>query len=139
MLKTFVSNLTGAVRPDVLFPKKPIIHFYPETSKCPVCSSTAHVQKTEIKSVVTMDIGSFWAKQTILQCPHRHGTFKSKQLQDLVPKGGTFGFGVIIEIGYSLFVHCRSNQEIMAALAAKNISISEREISYLGRKFIIYL
>jgi len=89
--------------------------------------------------MTTMDIGSFRAKQTILHCPHNHGTFKSTQLQNLVPKGGTFGFDVIIEIGYSLFVHCRSNQETMSALAARNISISEREISYLGRKFIIYL
>ncbi len=139
LLKTFVANLTGAVQPDILFPKRPIIHFYPEISKCSVCDSTLHVQKTETKSVVTMDIGAFWAKQTILHCPHGHGIFKSTQLQNLVPKGGTFGFDVIIEIGYSLFVHCRSNQETMAALAARNISISEREISYLGRKFIIYL
>ncbi len=109
----------------------PYNHLVKIPSKCPVCSSTAHVQKTETKSVVTMDIGSFWAKQTILQCPYRHGTFKSKQLQDLVPKGGTFGFGVIIEIGYSLFVHCRSNQETMAALACvgdkKYIHFRERD------------
>ena len=139
LLKTFVANLTGAVQPDVLFPKRPIIYFYPEISKCPVCGSTLHVQKTETKSVVTMDIGAYGAKQTILHCPHSHGTYKSTQLQNLVPNGGTFGFDVIIEIGYSLFVHCRSNQETMAALAARNIFISERGISYLGRKFIIYL
>ena len=139
LLKTFVANLTGAVQPDVLFPKRPIIYFYPKNSNCTVCGSTLHVQKTETKSVVTMDIGGFGAKQTILHCPHSHGIYKSTQLQNLVPKGGTFGFDVIIEIGYSLFVHCRSNQETMAALAARNTSISEREISYLGRKFIIYL
>jgi hypothetical protein len=139
LLKTFVANLTGAVQPDVLFPEKPVIHFYPEISKCPVCDTTFHVQKTEIKSLSTMDIGEFYARQTILHCPHGHGIFKSRQLQNLVPRGGTFGFDVIIEIGYSLFIHCRSNQDTMAALAAKNILISDREISYLGRKFIIYL
>lgn len=139
LLKTFVANLTGAVQSNVLFPEKPVIHFSPEISKCPVCDTTLHVQKTEIKSVVTMDIGEFYAKQTIMNCPYGHGIFKSKQLQNLVPRGGTFGFDVIIEIGYSLFIHCRSNQDTMAALAAKNIFISEREISYLGRKFIIYL
>ena len=139
LLKTFVANLAEAVQPEVLFPKRPVIHFYPEISKCPVCGSALHVQKTEIKSMVTIDIGTFCAKQTILNCPHGHGIFKSTQLENLVPKGGTFGFDVIIEIGYSLFVHCRSNQETMAALLAKNIFISEREISYLGRKFIIYL
>ena len=86
-----------------------------------------------------MDIGAFIAKQTVLFCPHGHGSFKSRQLQNLVPKGGTFGFDVIVEVGMSLFVHCRSNQEIMAELAAQNVFMSEREVSYLGRKFIIYL
>lgn len=86
-----------------------------------------------------MDIGAFFAKQTVTYCPYGHGTFRSEQLRNLVPKGGTFGFDVIVEVGYALFVHCRSNQETMAELALKNVFISEREISYLGRKFIIYL
>ncbi len=86
-----------------------------------------------------MEIGAFRAKQTVLHCPHGHGIFRAEQLQNLVPKGGTFGFDIITEVGYSLFIRCRNNQETMAELAAKNIFISEREISYLGRKFIIYL
>jgi len=86
-----------------------------------------------------MDIGAFFAKQTVLVCPHGHGTFKSGLLQGLVPEKGTFGFDVIVEVGFALFVHSRSNQEIMAALATQNVFISEREVSYLGRKFIIYL
>ena len=39
----------------------------------------------------------------------------------------------------ALFVHCRNNQEIIKELAAKNVFMSEQEISYLGRKFVIYL
>jgi hypothetical protein len=39
----------------------------------------------------------------------------------------------------ALFVHCRNNQEIIKELAAQNVFISEQEISYLGRKFVIYL
>jgi hypothetical protein len=139
LFKVFLARLTEAVRADVLFPLRPTLHFHPEIQKCPVCNSTFHVQKTDTKTVVSMDIGAFLAKQTVLYCPHDHGTFKSKQLQNLVPKGGTFGFDVIIEVGFALFVHCRNNQEAMAELATKNVFISEREISYLGRKFIIYL
>ena len=86
-----------------------------------------------------MDIGAFCAKETVMFCPHDQKTFPSEQLQHLVPKGGSFGFDVIIEVGLSLFVRCRNNQEIMAELAVKNVFISEREISCLGRKFIIYL
>lgn len=86
-----------------------------------------------------MDIGAFQAKHTTFICPHDQEIFRSEQLNSLVPKGGTFGFDVIVEVGFSLFVHCHSNQETMAKLAAKNVFVSEREISYLGRKFIIYL
>jgi hypothetical protein len=46
------------------------------------------------------------------------------------PEGGTFGFDVIVEVGLALFVHCRNNIEIMTALAAENVFISEREVSY---------
>jgi len=117
-----------------------MLNFYPEIQYCPICSSTLRVQKTaDPKTVVTMDIGGFIARQTILFCPHGHGIFKSKQLQNLVPKGGTFGFDVIVEVGFALFVHCRSNREIMVELAARNVFVSEREISFLGRKFIVFL
>ena len=140
LLKSFIAKLTFAVRPDVLFSEKPILHFYPEVRNCPDCNSVLHVQKTaDPKTIVTMDIGAFFAKETVLYCPHGHGTLRSEQLRNLVPKGGTFGFDVIIEVGFALFVHCRSNQEVMADLTAKNVFISEREISFLGRKFIIYL
>ncbi len=89
--------------------------------------------------MVTLDIGAFLAKETVLYCLHGHGPFRSEQLRNLVPKSSTFGFDVIVEVGFGLFVHCRSNQEVMADLAAKNVFISESEISFLGRKFIIHL
>jgi len=97
------------------------------------------VQKTWPKTVVTMDVGAFWAKETVLYCPQDQITFNAEQLRNLVPEGGTFGFDVIVEVGLSLFAHCRNNREVMADLEAKNVFISEREVSYLGRKFIIYL
>lgn len=139
LLKESVGRLITKTRADTLFPQRPTLHFYPEISECPKCGSALNVQKTETKTVVTMDIGAFSAKETVLYCPHGHGKFRSEQLRNLVPKGGTFGFDVIIEVGLALFVHSCSNQEVMADLAAKNVFISDREVSYLGRKFIIYL
>jgi hypothetical protein len=140
LLKAFIDRLMGSLQAAALFDKKPVIHFDPEIQNCPVCNSILHVQKSaDPKTVVTMDIGAFVAKQSVLFCPHGHGIFKSRQLQKLVPKGATFGFDVIVEVGMSMFVHCRSNQEVIADLATKNVFMSEREVSYLGRKFIIYL
>jgi hypothetical protein len=72
-------------------------------------------------------------------CPHGHASLVSEQLRNLAPKKGTFGFDVIVEVGYLLFVHSCNNEEVMAKLASKNVFVSEREVSYLGRKYIIYL
>jgi len=97
------------------------------------------VQKTWEKTVVTMDIGAFRAKETVFQCPNDKAVFGSPQLRALVPVKGTYGFDVIVEVGMSVFVHSRNETEIMNELAARNIFISEREIGYMGRKFVIYL
>lgn len=139
LLKEFVDRLIAGAGAGALFPQVPTVHFYPETHECPTCGSVPHVQKTRTKKAVTMDIGAFCAKETVLFCPDDQTVFASNQLRDLVPARGTFGFDIIVEVGMALFVRCRNNQETMKELAAKNVFVSEREISYLGRKFIIYL
>ncbi len=139
LLSELVQKVIVNTSASILFPKAPILHFYPETHICPICGCELHVQKTITKTVVTMDIGAFNAKETVLFCPKHQKFFFSDQLHSLVPKGGTFGYDVIVEVGLALFVHCRNNREVMMSLAAKNVFVSEREISYLGRKFIIYL
>jgi len=134
-----MNRLIVGVGANVLFPEKPTIHFYPENRKCPICKSRLHVGKTRKKTLITMDIGAFQAKETVLFCPDDQRVFHSELLRQLAPIGGTFGFDVIVETGRLLFIQSLGNQEIMKKLAAKNVFVSEREISYLGRKFIIYL
>ncbi len=89
--------------------------------------------------MVTMDIGAFCVKETILECPQDKSIYFSKDLRNHVPAYCTFGFDVIEYVGKALFLHSRNNREIMKKLASKNIAISEREVSYLGQKFITYL
>jgi hypothetical protein len=86
-----------------------------------------------------MDIGAFQAKETILECPCDKEVFTSSQLRVLAPEHCTYGFDVIEHIGTRLFVHCCNEREIMKDLASRNIFISERQIGYLGRKFVVYL
>lgn len=86
-----------------------------------------------------MDIGPFEAREIVLQCPNDQAIFCSSQLRSLVPHKCTYGFDVIEYIGKELFVHCRNEREIRKALGYRNIFISEREIGYLGRKFVVYL
>jgi hypothetical protein len=71
--------------------------------------------------------------------PQDQTIIPSEQLRSLVPEGGTFGFDVIEAVGLALFAHCLNNQENIAKLAIENVFVSEREVSYLGRKFIFCL
>lgn len=134
-----MDRLVACTNSGALFPETPTIHFYPESHECPACGSKLNVQKARVKTVVTMDIGAFRAWETVLVCPQDQTIFTSEQLRGLVPNRGTFGFDVIVEVGLALFVHCRNNQDVMKGLAARNVFVSERQISYLGRKFIVYL
>lgn len=86
-----------------------------------------------------MEIGAFQAKETCLECHRDKKLFVSAELKALVPEKCTFGFDVIVYVGYALFVHCRNVREIIGGLAERNILISENEITFLGKKFILYL
>ncbi len=91
--------------------------------------------------MATMHIGEFIAAETLLHCVHCESetVYTSEELLQLTPPGCKFGYDVLIYVGRALFVRHRNNQEIIDELAAKNIRISASEISYLGKKFIIYL
>jgi len=96
------------------------------------------VLKSREKNVITLDIGAFCAKETILQ--GRDGTvYHSRQLRTLTPYRATFGYDVLVHVGHALFVRCHSEQQIIEDLARKNVLISQREIGFLGKKFIAYL
>ena len=124
--------MLSSVHPGALFPQKPTIVFYPKEENCPHCGSRLQVLKTWTKTVITMDIGPFRAKEFILQCPRDQAIFTSKSLRKLVPEQGKFGYDVIVFVGSAMFVKGRNNKEIQSALAEKNIDISERTISYLA-------
>lgn len=85
-----------------------------------------------------MDIGPFRARETILQ-GHDGTVYHSRQLRRLTPCRATFGYDVIVYVGRALFMHCHSEQEIIEDLGRNNVVISQREIGFLGKKFIAYL
>ena len=140
LFRNYVNKLLLNVSAGYLFPQKPTIHFCPEVEYCPDCGEKLNVRKTtQEKTVVTMDIGAFWAKETQLECSRCGTVYFSEELRKLVPAHCTFGFDVIEYVGKALFLRSRNNREIVDELASKNTTISEREVSFLGRKFIIYL
>ena len=125
--------------PQNLFPHKPTIHFYPEVEICPLCGAKLQVLKTQSKRVVTLDIGAFTALETCLKCRCHDEVFGSAELRALAPDRCTFGFDVIVHVGQALFVRCLGVQEIVDELSLRNISISQSEVTFLGKKFIAYL
>jgi len=84
-------------------------------------------------------MGALKAKEIILQRPEDKALYRSDELKALAPYRCMFGYDVIVHVGYALFVQGRSEQEIIKELAERNISISDREISFLGKKFVTYL
>lgn len=74
-----------------------------------------------------------------MHCKSCRKIYFPEELKLNVPKNGHFGFDVIVYVGTELFVHHRNDEEIQKSLKERNISISLREVSYLGKKFIVYL
>lgn len=124
-----------------LFPRRPTLFFAPSIDRCPCCGAGLKVHKTRIKRVVTLPIGPFNAHETVLVCPGcDHDTlYGSEELQRLKPFRGTFGYDILVYAGRAMFLRCRNEGEIQQELTRRHIAISQREISYLARKFVLYL
>lgn len=120
-----------------LFEKAPTIYFYPENKVCG--QDDIKVLKSRKKHVVTLDIGPFYAVETVLSDSNDDCIYHCQQLRSLTPWRCTYGYDVLVYVGYALFVHNFSEQRIIEDLARRNILISQREIGFLGRKFIAYL
>ncbi len=65
--------------------------------------------------------------------------YGSEHLLKLKPFRATFGYDVLMYVGKAVFLRCRSDKEIKMELEQKHIAISVREISYLAKKFFVYL
>ena len=89
--------------------------------------------------MVTLHIGTFTVRETVLYCPKCKHTYGSEQLQKLKPSGGMFGYDVMVYVGRTMFLRFRNVKEIKQELVEKHVAISKREISYLAQKFIVYL
>ena len=123
-----------------LFPSPPVIHFKPERSTCPACHESLRVLKTRPgKRAATLAIGDFIAHETVCYCPGCEGVFHSAQLRALIPQNCNFGYDVIVFVGKTLFLRCRNYEEIRVELQRKNVGISESEIAFLAKKFVLYL
>lgn len=106
-------------------------------SEC--CGYPLRVKKTQPKTVATLAIGEFVAKETIYVCPQCQRLYSSDALSRMVPTGSKFGYDVLVLVGKAAFLRCRSDTDIIGELAAHNIKMCPSEIAYLQKRFIVYL
>ena len=109
-LKSHIDKIVEGVSPGRLFPEIPTIHFSPQEDSC---ARSLTVLKTREKKVVTLDVGPLRAKESVLQSRADGKIYTCQDLKALTPQRCTFGYDVIVYVGYALFVHCRSEQEII--------------------------
>ena len=140
-LRLLIDRINNSLDPIVLFAKYPEIPFVPGVDICPHCLYRLKVHKTKSKKVFTMHIGGFLTRETLLKCDNcaNRKIYGSKELSELVPQGGNYGYDVMINIAESMFFGHRQAPEIQADLRGRNIPISVSEVEYLAKKFIIYL
>jgi hypothetical protein len=98
-----------------------------------------NVLKTEPRKVITLQIGTFKARESITTCKKCGRIHRSQQLRSLVAPSCNFGYDVLVYVGNAIFLHHLPDLVIVDQLARKNIHISQSEIAYLGKKFIAYL
>ena len=84
-------------------------------------------------------IGPFKAHETVLECKRCNRAYFSEALLRQVPPRCNVAYAVMIYVGKALFQQHRNGSESLADLASRNIRLSPSEITYLGRKFIMYL
>jgi hypothetical protein len=126
--------------PYHVFSKTPVLRFAPDVSTC-TCGSPLHVRKTELRTIVTLHIGTFRAHETILQCSSKscQKIFCCDDLDRLVAPGARFGYDVLEYIGRAVWCEKHSIGEVKKNLSKQNVFSCEREIAYLAKKFITYL
>ena len=139
VLSKIIVDLTNNLKSGNLFPTAVTICFRPETRNCPQCGTRGKVLKTKTKLVGTMAIGTFFAREYQYFCPRCGLVVGSQELKKLVPERCSNGYDVLAYVGEAFFLNSCDNEQIVMNLKEKNIHICRSEVSYLAKKFIVYL
>jgi hypothetical protein len=104
------------------------------------------VQKTMPRHGVTLEHGSFTARETVHSCTagcRQDGALVTRRCAALalrLPPKTTIGYDVMVFAGIARFVDYRQREEIRATLEREHgIALSSGEISELNRRFLVYL
>ena len=138
ILQSYINRIIGKISIDQLFQNKMDFYFRTVAEYCR-CGDTLKIYKTKTNKLAILSIGEFNAHIIQLHCKTCQKIYSPEEIKAITPKNSHFGFDIIVHVGAELFIHHRNDEDIQTSLQEKNISISLREISYLGKKFIVYL
>ncbi len=122
-----------------LFPTMTTVTFRPESRICPQCGTSMKVLNTKTTTVATLAIGTFRARRFHYSCSSCRMVVEPEAFRRLVPERCAIGYDVLTYVGEAFFLRSRSNEQIVDELREKNVSVCRSEISYLAKKFIVYL
>lgn len=138
VLRSCLNRMLFEISTNQLFPTKVNLYFKTSLINC-ACGGCLKVYKTMTREKATLSVGEFTAHIMQSYCETCDKVYGSEEINSIIPKNSRFGYDVIEYIGTALFIDHRGDEEIRELLREKNISISLREISYIGKKFIVYL
>ena len=94
------------------------------------------VQKTKERKIVTLHLGTFLLYEVRKYCPACRAIYRYTKIDNFVAPGSNFGYDVLEYVGRAVWSDLKTVEKIRNELAQKNVSISEREIAYLAKKFV---
>lgn len=98
--------------------------------------------KTEPDKIVyTLAVGAINVHETISHCGacDNKSVYRSESLRRLIPFRCSYGYDVLVFVGTKMFLHSWDIARIKSEVETKGLPISSSEISYLAKKFIVYL
>ena len=102
------------------------------------CGDRLKTQKTQTKRVVSLS-GTYIARRIVLRCAGCGRISQDPALRQWVAHGCNTAWDVLVFVGRRLFEDCRSIGQVCAELSARDVVLSDSQITKLGRKFILYL
>jgi hypothetical protein len=97
------------------------------------------VLKTRTRTVITLAIGAFVARETVWWDPLTEQLYPSAALRRLVAPASNFGYDVVVYVGRALFLDLQPVGQIIAQLAQRHVHLSASTVGALGRRFISLL
>jgi hypothetical protein len=119
-------------------------YYRPTITTCPCCGAPLRRRCTLwSKYLITLKgrshVSSLGYSCSRARCRQARVIYRSTEAEQLSPKGSSFGYDLIVQIGRWRFWDHRTLDEIAVLLAAKNLPISRRHIHNLISEFLALL